>query len=114
MRQHATPIAAEYLEVICSHADWVEHVLATGGDQYLKTPEHLLPWHVRHMLDVYAFVGALLGGLAWLSFAATRSLFGGRQKQVRQDPCVFKGWRVTEGNMNSISIAGLQVVGIGP
>ncbi|CAL8466391.1 g5927 [Coccomyxa elongata] len=63
-------------------ADWVEHVLATGGDQYLKTPEHLLPWHVRHMLDVYAFVGALLSGLAWLSLAATRALFGGRQKQV--------------------------------
>ncbi|KAK9902751.1 hypothetical protein WJX75_004835 [Coccomyxa subellipsoidea] len=26
-------------------ADWVEHVMATGGDTYLKTPDHLLPWH---------------------------------------------------------------------
>lgn len=58
-------------------------MLATGGDQYLKTPEHLLPWHVRHMLDVYVFVGALLGGLAWVSLAATRALFGSRRKQVR-------------------------------
>ncbi len=57
--------------------------MATGGDTYLKTPEHLLPWHVRHMLDVYAFVAALLAGLLWLSCAGMRALFGGRPKQAR-------------------------------
>lgn len=60
--------------------------MATGGDTYLKTPDHLLPWHVRHMLDVYAFVAALLGGLFWLSCAAMRAVFAGRPKQVQSTP----------------------------
>lgn len=46
--------------------------MATGGEQYLKTPEHLLPWHVRHMLDVCAVLGASAVMLPWLSLLGMR------------------------------------------
>lgn len=60
--------------------DWIEHVIATGGDQYLKTPEHLLPWHVRTMLDVYLALAAFFGGLLWLTLLGLRrAIFGRRQ-----------------------------------
>lgn len=36
------------------HADWVEHVLATGGEAYLRTPEQDLPLVVRYSLDIWA------------------------------------------------------------
>ena len=38
------------------HADWVEHVIDTKGDPYLKTPEDELSFIVRNSLDVYAIV----------------------------------------------------------
>ena len=60
-------------------ADWIEHVIATDGDQYLKTPEHLLPWHVRAMLDVYLALAAGCGGLMWLILLGLRRLFFGRR-----------------------------------
>lgn len=34
--------------------DWVEHAIATGGEAYLRTPDHDLPFYARHMLDVWA------------------------------------------------------------
>jgi hypothetical protein len=48
--------------------------METGGDQYLKTPEHLLPWHVKHMLDVYVAIVAVAGGLLLLGLTCTRIL----------------------------------------
>lgn len=38
------------------HADWVEHVIDTKGEPYLKTPEDELSFIVRNSLDVYAIV----------------------------------------------------------
>ncbi|CAL5226001.1 g8804 [Coccomyxa viridis] len=63
-------------------ADWIEHVMATDGDQYLKTPEHLLPWHVRNMLDVYLALAAIFGGLIWLMLLGLRRLLFGRRQQA--------------------------------
>ena len=42
------------------YADWLEHVIDTKGDPYLKTPENELSFIVRHNLDVYALLGAAL------------------------------------------------------
>jgi len=39
-------------------ADWVEHVVTTGGDNYLATPEGQLAWYKLYMLDV---AGLLVG-----------------------------------------------------
>ena len=64
------------------HADWIEHVIATDGDQYLKTPEHLLPWHVRTMLDVYLALAAIFGGLSWLTLLGLRRLLFGRRRRA--------------------------------
>ncbi len=54
---------------MCGHvcADWVEHVLATGGEAYLRTPDDDLPLLVRLSLDVWA---ACLGAAAVLVYAA--------------------------------------------
>ena len=58
---------------MCGHfgADWVEHVLATGGEAYLRTPDDDLPLLVRLSLDVWA---ACLGGAAILLFAALKAV----------------------------------------
>lgn len=41
-------------------ADWVEHVLATGGEAYLRTPDEDLIWLTRMGVDVLiAYIGAL-------------------------------------------------------
>ncbi len=48
-------------------ADWVEHVLATGGEAYLRTPDDDLPLLVRLSLDVWA---ACLGAAAVLVYGA--------------------------------------------
>ena len=66
--------------VVC--ADWIEHVIATDGDQYLKTPEHLLPWHVRAMLDVYLALALFFGGLLWLAATGVRRLVFGRRRKA--------------------------------
>jgi hypothetical protein len=50
--------------------------MATDGEQYLKTPEHLLPWHVRHMLDIYGALIAMVAGCVWLCLTCTRFLMG--------------------------------------
>lgn len=41
-------------DILCLSADWIEHVLATGGEAYLMTPEDDLSFVVRHNLDVVA------------------------------------------------------------
>lgn len=48
-------------------ADWVEHVLATGGEAYLRTPEESLPLFVRLSLDIWA---ACLGAAAVVIYIA--------------------------------------------
>ena len=65
-------------------SDWVEHVLATDAEPYLRTPEEELSFIVRHNLDVNAAVAvsalALLA-LVWQALrAAGRLVFGGSQK----------------------------------
>lgn len=47
------------LELPGCAADWMEHVVATGGEPYLRTPEEDLPFLVRHSLDVAAAWAAL-------------------------------------------------------
>ena len=39
-------------------ADLIEHVLATEGDAYLKTPDDELSFLVRNSIDTHASVGA--------------------------------------------------------
>ena len=73
-------------------ADWIEHVLATGGDQYLKTPEHLLPWHARHMLDVYALLLAAAAFCTWAGISAASGLLGWRRARVLRERKVTPGW----------------------
>ena len=51
-------------------------MLTTEGEQYLKTPEHLLPWHVRHMLDVWTCVLAVVAGICWLCYGGACALAG--------------------------------------
>ena len=67
-------------------ADWIEHVMATDGDQYLKTPEHLLPWHVRAMLDVYLALALCFAGLVWLASLPLRWLLARRRQSGRAHP----------------------------
>jgi len=75
-----------------SFADWIEHVIATDGDQYLKTPEHLLPWHVRSMLDIHLALALIASGLSWLAFLGLRRLcFGRRQKAHLQSKASVPG-----------------------
>ena len=54
-------------------ADWVEHVLATGGEAYLRTPDEDLNWLARLGVDVMVvYLGAvhLLAFLIWRIFRA--------------------------------------------
>lgn len=44
----------EGLDHMCLPADWIEHVLATGGEAYLMTPEDDLSFVQRHNVDVVA------------------------------------------------------------
>ena len=77
---------------LVSFADWIEHVIATDGDQYLKTPEHLLPWHVRSMLDIHLALALIASGLSWLAFLGLRRLcFGRRQKAHLQSKAAVPG-----------------------
>ena len=68
-------------------ADWVEHVLATDAEPYLRTPEEELSFIVRHNLDVNAAVA--LSALAMLVLvwqalrAASGLLLGSGQKLKR-------------------------------
>ncbi len=62
-------------------ADVIEHALATDGEDYLGTAEHLYTWWQLALLDVYAVIAAavlaLLGvasGLAWLLWRICRAL----------------------------------------
>ncbi len=64
-------------------ADWIEHVMATDGEPYLRTPIDHLNIFARHSLDVYgliiacaAFAVLLIGKLAlWAAQHAARALF---------------------------------------
>ena len=63
-------------------ADVVEHVLATGGEDYLDTAEHLYSWWQLALLDVYLFLFistaaafTLLVAVTWLVVRLLRRLF---------------------------------------
>ena len=68
-------------------SDWVEHVLATDAEPYLRTPEEELSFIVRHNLDVNAAVA--VSALAMLALvrqalrAAGRLLLKSGQKLKR-------------------------------
>ena len=57
---------------VMSCADWIEHVIETKGDPYLKTPDDELSYIVRYNLDVYAAVAACLGLLLLLALGLLR------------------------------------------
>ena len=44
--------------------DWLEHVLATDGVPYLKTPEHEMWWWERYLVDA-ALLMVLFAAAAW-------------------------------------------------
>ena len=50
------------------HADWIEHVLETGGVPYLHTPASKLNIFVRHSLDTYGFLLGCAGALLYLAW----------------------------------------------
>lgn len=50
------------------HADWIEHVLDTGGEPYLRLPADDLNIFVRHSLDTYGFVLGCTGVLLFLAW----------------------------------------------
>ena len=63
-------------------ADVVEHVLATDGEDYLETAEHLYAWWQLALLDVYAalvlagllLLGAICGAF-WVLFCSLKLLY---------------------------------------
>ena len=67
-----------------SNADWVEHVLDSGGDPYLQLPDNDMSFFVRNSLDVaaaYLGIGVimLIAGkllIAWVIGGACRVLKG--------------------------------------
>lgn len=65
-------------------ADWIEHVLATGCEPYLKTPEDEQSFFVRNSLDVYGIVILCCFVLAWLVWKTVR-LLEKHCKVVRDD-----------------------------
>jgi hypothetical protein len=52
------------------HADWIEHVLETGGEAYMRTPQDDLPVLVRHSVDTYGVVLCALGVLIYTTWRA--------------------------------------------
>ena len=61
-------------------ADVVEHVIATGGEDYLETRQSSLYWWQLALFDVKLVLGlgvvvvvATLGFVVWLVYAAVRS-----------------------------------------
>ena len=55
-----------------SCADWIEHVVETKGDPYLKTPDDELSYAVRYNLDVYVAIAAVVGLLLLLALRLLR------------------------------------------
>lgn len=70
------------------HADWVEHVLETGGEAYMRTPADQLNILVRNSIDTYGFLMGCLGVLLLSSWKAactaiawsSRRLLAGKAK----------------------------------
>ena len=47
----------DHCDTVCC-ADWVEHVIATDGEPYLRTPDDEMSFAARYSLDVYAMLAA--------------------------------------------------------
>ena len=72
---HATQQCLDFLaDNLMSIADWVEHVLTTGGEAYLKTPEDELSFFVRSSFDVYAIVVSCCLISVWCLWKAVKLL----------------------------------------
>ena len=68
-------------------SDWVEHVLATDAEPYLRTPEEELSFIVRHNLDVNAAVAVFALAmlmLVWQALQATSSLLLGIGQKLKR------------------------------
>ena len=61
-------MTAKPLTQVSNFADWVEHVLETDAEPYLRTPEEELSFVARHNLNVYFMVAAMVVfvGKTWL------------------------------------------------
>ena len=79
----------------CS-ADWIEHVMATGGEPYLKSPEDELSLIVRISLDIYAILAVCCCLLAAAAKATLQLLLN------RCRPA-FKAW-LADGSLPDLSI----------
>lgn len=74
--------------VLC--ADWIEHVMETGGDPYLRTPEDRMSVIARHSLDVYGLVVACFGLAAFLIWKLLRVVAGSLLKLGLQNHSKMK------------------------
>jgi hypothetical protein len=63
--------------------DWIEHVVATGGEPYMKPPLEDLGFIVRNSIDVAAFWMVLAGLPAYLIWRRQRRR---RQQRASTDP----------------------------
>ena len=54
----------------CAHADWIEHVLETGGEAYMRTPQDDLSMVVRNSIDTYSFVIVCAVGVLYVGWKA--------------------------------------------
>lgn len=75
-----------HMRVPAVASDWVEHVLATDAEPYLRTPEEELSFIVRHNLDVNAAVAvsafAMLA-LVWRALRAASRLLSRRSLKLK-------------------------------
>ena len=77
--------------------DWVEHVMETGGEPYLQSPEASMSIFVRHSVDVYSMILLTVGlGLfvAWEALlhacsylARARTCIGGSRTSFANVMC---------------------------
>lgn len=85
-----------------SYADWIEHVLNTNGDPYLKTPEDEMSFVVRNMLDVYATAAACFSVVLVIVYQAFRMLLKAVQSKAGSRKISQKRERPHDGAESSV------------
>ena len=68
MQLDVTAVLLSKTACLRMHADWVDHVLETGGEAYLRSPVDDLNVFVRHSLDTYSFLLGCSGVLLYLAW----------------------------------------------
>ena len=68
---------AHSLEGCLRCADWMEHVMATNGEPYLRTPEDELSFIARTSIDVHAIVAAFCFLFALVALKVCKVLIKG-------------------------------------